>query len=236
MTWSAYPDKDDQGDTQIRPKFGFHGSGIIIFPLKKDYSCVIEGGFSQRGRKVRFANGTIENNSSHQFFDASMLLRRAFKFQLADNIPADWFVNIGPHISYWIGGKGTIGPVDSDGSPYKIQFADTLDLSDFETMYLIDANRWLFGIDIGVGMDAPLGRGKKINAELRFTWGHTFFGQRTTANYSWVDFTDNNLRANERILTIAVAYIFDVDLKERKKGRSTKDKEVNRKPGRKRRN
>lgn len=233
VLWSPYGDKDDAEGIDNKPKYGFYAAGIINFPLKNNYTCVIEGGFSQKGRHVEF-EGTF-NNSTYYFIDAALLLRKSFKFNLGKNVPATGFFNIGPHISYWLSGKGTLGSIGSDGSDYKVVFVDSLgDDFEFKTMYMVDANRWLFGADIGLGMTAPIKKTQRVLVELRFTWGHTFYGSRTTAYYNWVQFTDNNMRANEKVLSLTAAYIFDFDLRASKKGHSTKDKENNRKPKRKR--
>ena len=167
----------------------------------------------------------------------ALLLRKSFKFNLGKNIPATCFVNVGPHISYWLSGKGTYGEELADGVPYKIAFVDTFDLAeaDRNTMYMVDANRWLFGADIGAGMTAPITSTQRVLVEFRFTWGHTYYGGRTAQNYNDINFTDTNMRANERVLSITAAYMFDFDSREAKKGRSTKDRETKRKPVRRRR-
>lgn len=235
VLWSPYGDKDDAVGFENKPKYGYYLAGIINFPLKNDYTCVIEGGFSQKGRHVETAG--MFNNGTYYFIDAALLLRKSFKFNLGKNVPATGFFNIGPHISYWLGGEGTIGSVGSDGSDYKIKFVDSLNSDDFKfkTMYMVDANRWLFGADIGLGMTAPIKKTQRVLVELRFTWGHTFYGTRETAYYNWVQFVDYNMRANEKVLSLTAAYIFDFDLRASKKGHSTKDKENNRKPKRRKR-
>lgn len=235
VLWSAYGDEFDGRNIDNKLKFGYYGAGLISFPLKNNYSCVIEGGFSQKGRNVRF--GGNQNYATYNFIDAALLLRRSFKFNLGKNIPATWFANIGPHVSYWLGGKGTVGSIGNDGTKYKIQFVDSLlaTHTDFNTLYMVDANRWLFGADIGIGMTAPIKSTQRVLIELRFTWGHTFYGGLTSANYNWIEFSDRNMRTNERVISLTVAYLWDFDLKERKKGRSNKDKEVHRKPVKKKR-
>jgi hypothetical protein len=226
---SVYGDKSEGAPIEDKVKPGYYGAGFISFPLKNHYSCVIETGFSQKGRKALFEGGTGLNNGTYYFVDGALLLRRSFKLNLGKNIPADWFVNIGPHISYWLGGKGTVGGANSDGTAYKIVFTDTFKLGDFDKMYMINANRWLFGMDIGIGMTAPIKKTQRVVAELRFTWGHTYYGGKTTQNYDSPLFSDNNLRANEKVLCFSVAYMWDFDRKTGKMGKSTKDKENNRK-------
>jgi hypothetical protein len=229
LAWSRFGDRMDAKQFDNRPVIGFYGAGIIGFPLGKSYSCILEGGFSQKGRHLRFNDGYGKNKATYYYTDAVLLLRRGYTVNLGPYLPADIFVNIGPHINYWLGGKGTIGLADNDGSPYSVVFDQEPDLGQFDKMYLNNVNRWLFGLDIGVGMIAPITKTQKVLVELRYTSGHTFYGNRNSATYSWVEFEDN-LRANEKVLSITAAYMFGFNLQEAKKGRSTKDKEVKRKP------
>lgn len=227
-SWSVYGDKDDRKEFDSKASFGFYGAGVIEFPLNKNYYYILEAGYSTKGRNIRFNDGFGKNVARYHFTDAALLLRKGFKFNLGKNIPADVFFNIGPHVNYWLGGNGHIGPADNDGSAYTIVFNEEADLGQFDKMYLNDVNRWLFGLDIGVGMMAPITKTQRVLVELRFTSGHTFYGARNSASYSWIEFQDN-LRANEKVLSLTAAYMFGFNIQESKKGTSTKDKEVNRK-------
>lgn len=229
VTLANFGDKDDKDEFSHDPKLGYYVAGLVSFPLKKNYSFQTEFGFSQKGRKITFNSDTWENDATYYFGDAAMMLRRSFPLHLGRNVPTTWFVNIGPHISYWIGGNGT---VESGGSyDYDLVFGPMPvepPEPDFDKMYLTNINRWLFGIDIGVGFVAPLRSSKKLSTELRFTSGHTFFGQKNSAANRTLGFTDN-LRSNEKVLSLTVAYVIDVNVKDNRKGKSTKDKEVKRK-------
>jgi hypothetical protein len=227
--WSVYGDKDDRKFFDSKPTIGFYAAGIIGFPLKKNYSCIIEGGFSQKGRSVLFNEGYGKNAATYSYTDAALLLRRSFNVTLGKNIPSKIFFNIGPHINYWLKGKGRIGTNDNDGTAYTVVFNQEADLGQFDKMYLNNVNRWLFGLDLGAGIIAPITNTQHLLVELRFTSGHTFYGDRNSATYSWVEFQDN-LRANEKVLSLTAAYTFDFNIQEGRKGKSTKDKEVKRKP------
>ncbi|GCC53027.1 PorT family protein [Chryseotalea sanaruensis] len=237
MSLSVIADKFDREAFSQQLKFGYGGGGLISFPLKDNYYFVVEGGLSQRGRRILSNDDTWTNISTYYFADASMLLRKSFPFQLKQNIPSKWFINVGPHISYWMGGKGKIGTTKFQD--YKIVF-DPMPVqppgtgADFDKMYYSDINRWLFGVDIGVGFVAPLRRKQKIMTELRFTSGHTFYGDTNSAQWRTLGFSDN-LRANEKFLTLSAAYIFEFNIKEGKMGKSNKDKEMKRKSVKKRR-
>ena len=228
ISWGSFGDKDDKAEYSHKIKPGFYAAGLVFFPLKNKYSFQSEFGFSQRGRKITFNEDSWENNAVYYFADASMMLRRSFPLNLGPNIPSQWFVNVGPRVSYWISGKGK---VNAGGSyNYTVVFTEMpqyVSEPDFDKMYMRDINRWLFGIDVGVGFNAPLKQNRKLSTELRFTSGHTFLGAKTSATNRTLGFSDN-LRANEKILTLTVAYVIDVNVQQSRKGKSTKDKEVKR--------
>jgi len=226
VSFANFGDKDDKDQFTHKPVIGFYGAGLVIFPLKNNYSLQTEFGFSQQGRKITFNEDTWINKATYYFLDGSMALRRSFEIHLGPNIPAQWFIDIGPRINYWLGGKGN---VDAGGSyNYKIIFAEMPAepvSPDFNKMYIVDENQWLFGIDIGVGFKAPLKNKTSILTELRFTSGHTYFGAPYSASNRTLGFTDN-LRSNQKTLSLTVAYLLDIDMQKRRTGKSTKDKEV----------
>ena len=236
LTRSVIADKSDLKDFSKRNKPGYLGAAVIIFPMKKRYSFETEVGFSQRGRKILSNEDTWINSGTYYYCDFSMLLRKSFSFRLRKNVPALWFVNAGPNVSHWLGGHGKIGI--NQFQRYDIVFkpmpeTPTGTEPDFDKMYFTHVNRWLFGINIGVGFVAPLRRSQKVLTELRYTSGHTFYGDVNSASWRTLGFSDN-LRSNEKFLSLTVAYIFDFNLKEAKKGKSTKDKEVKRRGKRRR--
>jgi len=235
VSFSSFGDKDDADLFTNSFKPGFFFAGLVNFPLKKQFSFQTEGGFSQRGRSIKFENDTWENSATYHFIDGSMMLRKSYPLQWAENVRGTWFFNVGPKISYWLNGKGT---VTSGGSyNYKVKFEkepENPTEPDFNTMYLTDVNRWLFGLDLGIGVDAPTTALQRFVFEIRFTSGHTFYGSRSSAFNRTLGFKDN-LRANEKIISFSVDYTLNRDLRDSKKGKSTK-KDVPKKSSKPRKN
>jgi hypothetical protein len=241
LSTSSFSDKDDKDAFTNLWKPGFFGAGLINFPLKKNFSFQTEAGFSQRGRKIEFNEGTWENSATYRFLDASMMLRKSYPLHWTKNIEGTWFFNIGPKVSYWLNGKGVVTTggtyVDPDDGLTKISKGGSYNYDvkfekepeepstpDFNTMYLSDVNRWLFGIDFGIGVDAPTTALQRFVFELRFTSGHTFYGTKSSAFNRTLGFTDN-LRANEKIISFSIDYTLNKEVRESQKGKSTK-KEV----------
>jgi hypothetical protein len=232
MNWTSFGDKEDKDNFSSGIKIGYSAGMLVSFPLKHDFDFFAEGAYSQKGRRLKFQSDTWVNNSSYKFIDLTMLLRKSYTFRLEKNIPSQWYFNIGPEVSYWLSGKGTIA-VDGPGYPYTIVFDKTPDAS-FETMYVNDANRWLFGLAIGVGFRAPLLRNQHINTEIRFVSGHTYLGKKDSSHIEILTFEDT-LKTNLKVLNINVSYTLDFDVQQSRKGKSTLDKKMKNSKHKKRR-
>ena len=220
LTLALYPDKEQRDQFTSYPKLGFGGAAFINFPLKKDYSYLAEAGYCVKGRKVKLTNGDFYNTQTFHFAEMSMALRRSFNLRLVKNIPSKWFINVGPNIGYWIRGSGKFVE-----TKYDIKFNLPPD-GNLYVNYLTNANRWLFGIDVGIGADAPINRRQKVRLELRATFGQTYLGKKNSASsYATLSWEDT-LKTNLTTLSFTAAYTLDFDRRAMKMGKSTKNKEI----------
>lgn len=230
VNWASFRDKYQKDTFSIKPSTGFSVGALIGFPLKNNYSVIIEGGFAQKGRILK-ENTSIENHSTYKFTEGALLLRKAYKFQLGNNIPAEWFINIGPEVGYWMSGKGYF-TAGGPKYPYEIEFDRKPD-GDMRYLYYNSANRMFFGLVVGAGMKAPLRNNTAITVDLRFTSGHTNLGAN---NYDYpvrewysslLNYNDS-LRMNLKVISLTVAYSYDIDKIENRKGKSTLKKKLKR--------
>jgi hypothetical protein len=225
MNWAAFSDKDQKDTFSVKPSTGFTIGALVGFPLKNNYSVIIEGGFSQKSRTiVEAGEDLLKNHSTYKFVDGSLLLRKSYKFQFGKDIPAEWFVNIGPEVSYWLSGKGYFS-VNGPKYPYRIEF-DRVPDGDLKYLYYKDANHLFFALVLGAGLKAPLKKNTSITIELRFVSGHTNLGNNhyqypprewyaSLLNYN------DTLKMNLKLISLSVAYTYDFDRIESRKGKST---------------
>jgi len=225
----SFGDKEDRDAFSSGINIGYTGGVLVGFPLGKQYSVTSEAAFSKKGRVMKFNDGEWKNTANYKFVDLSLLLRRSFRFYLRKDVPSEWFVNVGPELSYWLSGRGTI-KASGQGYDYDIVFDDMADGS-FDKMLIANANRWLFGLIIGTGFEVPMRRNQNLVVEVRFVSGHTFFGteQEFNKNNFPVLGFDDTLRMNLKTLSVTLSYVLNEDIKERRKGKSTKDREIKRK-------
>jgi len=228
MNWASFRDHYQKDTFSIVPTPGFHAGLLIGFPLKKNYSVIIEGGFSQKGRILK-EKGILENHSTYRFLDGSLLLRKSYNFNFGKNVPGEWFFNIGPDVGYWLSGKGYF-TAGGPKYPYQIEFDKTPD-GDMGYLYYNSANRWFFGLVLGVGMKAPLKNKTAISGELRFVSGHTNLGNNkyeypTREWYASLLNYNDTMRMNLKTISLSVAYTYNFDKVEARKGKSTLKKKL----------
>jgi hypothetical protein len=228
LTVARYRDDDLRDQFKPRYQFGWTAGTQIKFPLKDHFSFLTEVGFAQKGRNVEHIEGG-RNKSKYYFLDGSMALRKSFRVKLFKNVPTQMYVNVGPNIAYWMSGKGSLVYDNGGSSDYDIVFDEEL-TSDFSKYYYTDVNRWLFGIDIGVGGDAPLLRKQKIYSEFRVTLGQTQLGKKHSSTYiDMVPAPYDNLLCSLIAFQFQLTYTLEFDTRASRKGKSTKDKENRRK-------
>lgn len=218
-----FQDKDARSFFDSENKLGYRAGFSLSFPLKKEYEWVAEAFYSVKGRKLNYENFT--NDADYQFLVMTHLLRKNLNLRLSEKINGTWFLNIGPNISYWLGGKGSLS--SNLTLDYDLEF-DAVAGTDLRTNYIVDGNRWLFGLDFGIGIGGALFKPRNkvseqenIQIELRYTLGQTFLGTEDGSILPNSIFFQDNLESSYRVLTLLVRYKIDLNLKNLKKGKST---------------
>jgi hypothetical protein len=224
FTVAHYRDKDLRKEMSPGPMFGYTVGGQIKFPLKDNYSFFSEVGFAQKGRNTEF-DVEGRNRAVYYFLDGSMALRKQFNVKVFKNVPTNLYFNVGPNIEYWLGGNGTLSYNPGGSARYKIVLNEE-PTSDFSKYYYTNANRWLFGIDFGLGGDAPLVKNQKIYYEFRTTVGQTQLGKKgSVSSIELVPRPNDNLLASLLTFQFQLTYAFEFDTRETRKGKSTEGKD-----------
>jgi len=222
VTLVHFADPDAKNTMSPIPAIGFVVTGIAQFRLGERYSFVTEVGYSHKTSQFSYGNGIDENKLDMQFVEFSGALRRRFNFKFSKNVDSELFFHAGPNVDYWLSGSGTMP------APYEVVF-DQPDGGNYHNLYCNGVNRWLFGIDLGVGMIAPITPKQKITVELRATLGQTNLGTNSSTAYinligfAGSDLQQNILKSNLKTFTLSVAYTFSYNKLTAHTGHSNKD-------------
>lgn len=238
MTTPHFADVDARKSLDAQPTLGWTVGAVGQFKLTDRYAFQTEVGFSQKTSRFVYDQGVNENTMVMHFVDMSLLLRRRFNFEWGKKIQSDFIVSIGPNITYWLNAKGSIASGDGTPFEYEVVMEGTPD-ANYNNMYLNGVNRWLFGVDLGIGANAPITSKQKIYVEVRATLGQTNLGTNGSTSFMNLigfggsDFQENLLKANLKTFSITAVYTFSYNFFESKTGHSTKDKLMKKKPNRK---
>jgi len=201
------------------------------FKLTNRWAFQSEIGYSKKVSSFTFDSDGSVNKMSMDFVDISLLLRRRFMFTWGKSIHSDVFIGIGPNINYWFGAQGTGVSSTGESYDYNIVIDGTPD-ANFQNLYLNGVNRWLFGIDLGVGINAPITPKQKIFLEFRASLGQTNLGSNSSsvyinqAGFNGSMFQQNLLKSNLKTFSITAAYTFSFNYAKSHMGKSTKDKMI----------
>lgn len=201
------------------------------FKLTNRWAFQSEIGYSKKVSSFSFDSDGSVNKMSMDFVDISLLLRRRFMFTWGKNIHSDVFFGVGPNINYWFGAQGTGVSSTGEAYDYNIVIDGTPD-ANFQNLYLNGVNRWLFGIDLGVGINAPITPKQKIFLEFRASLGQTNLGSNSSsvyinqAGFNGSMFQQNLLKSNLKTFSITAAYTFSFNYAKSHMGKSTKDKMI----------
>ncbi len=230
-------------DTNINYQFGL----AFSYSATDKYSVYGELVYERIGKELRDKDtdgDLVKSEMTNHFISVPVMLRVTL-----GRVPFHYFVNGGPRLSYWVGGKGThdliafeeFPPVaDDDGNPlpveYKLKFdSDNAAPDDFTTAFVAKPNRVQFGLTLGGGVYFDLVSGSRLMIDFRYTWVHSNMATNTTRDTNLIrgstgdlDFYRENLEYYHNIATVGVAYMFGYNSELKRKGKSS-NKESNKK-------
>lgn len=223
-----FSSKEDTEDIRLHPKPGINLGIAAVVEVKENFALNFEFAYSQKGKKVRGEfDPVLKHDVTYNHIDIPLLFTRRFNARQG-NRAYQWYVNAGPNISYWINGSGSISNSELKGewSTERLDYEIVFDQPSFDAdqSNINHPNRLQLGLNIGGGLIFKPGRNNILMVDFRLEMGSTFVGKKDSSvefPYQLFAYSDN-LRAVNGGLKASVAYLFDMNLSQRKKGKSTK--------------
>lgn len=163
------------------------------------------------------------SESTYKFLTVPLMMRF-----MAGIAPVTFYLNVGPRLTYWLGGSGNILADElienglSEGLDYSIKFTEpTQDLiSQGNFFFVPDPNRLQYGFDVGGGIYLDIGQTQKINLDFRYSFGHSNMGFNNTADLGLIRYQED-IQYSHRIFRVSLSYLIGYDIQAQKKGKST---------------
>lgn len=197
---------------------GMQIGGVMNYRVTPVYSLHAELYFSQKGKRSKSRDQTVDqvkNTALYNYIDLPVMLRLS-KHKNYKKYKVEYFLNLGPSINYWLGGRGTMESpglhefYDKYKVPYKVSFKDNGLPNE---VVVSKANRIQMSLDFGGGVLFDLGTGKAIMVELRNSIGigKTYMGERPNPDDPLYDLHENFESVNH-VFGLTVAYLIDIDM------------------------
>jgi len=204
-------------------KIGFNAGFQFNIPLIASFNLNPEINYTQKGRKVYVKETGWTLNEIHHFIEIPIILNFQREGRIKKLGTFTWFLGMGPNISYFLGGSGSLDTNVGGSTDYKISFGGNE--GDYEYLTFHSVNKWQWGLDFNIGLISPLKNNKSLVTTLRFTYGHTALGEEDGSSMPILGFTDN-LKHSYRVLNLSFAYLFSMDMGLFRKGKSTKGAKI----------
>lgn len=217
---TVFSNKEFSAGLNSVPVPGFNLGGIMDYPIYKFYSFQMELNYTNKGRNLEYERGPLlRNRSSYHFMEMPLLLRVNVKHKYIN-----YYANVGPNLSYWMAGHGTLYgrmPFESGEKSKSYRMAFGEESGSYSLMMVNKANRLHLGLDAGLGMVFQTDLKKFVMIELRYSMGHTHLAGKESGNFGSRE-VNENLEAYNRTISLNVAYIHNFNLWESfRKGRTT---------------
>ena len=234
LSWMSFDDHDIKDMYNIKPVFGYHVGGHLSFRVRKRFFLHSSLIYSTKGMVMegkdnvnyKLTEALDKLTARYNYLELPILYTAYFKGKIGEKA-FKYSLGIGPNISYWLGGKGTIENTDthefSTGvTDYKVVFNKDPDDAKENEMVVEKPNRLQLGLNFAAGFLFEPSPNREVVLTIRYELGHTFQSRESVGSFGPTYF-ELPLRMRNQGFRISLAYMIDLKVDQRKKGKSTND-------------
>lgn len=225
-SWVALADDGSRNLYRVKPVLGFNGGIAVHFRVRERFSLHTSVLYSTKGKRIAGKDDPLlDQEVTYHFIDMPLVYTVDFKGTTGSGKQFKYAFGIGPNVSYWLGGRGTLWNADFSeltvpAQDYKIVFKQGVNDIAEDQMGVEDPNRIQLGLNVTAGLTLEPSPDQKFVVTLRYEFGHSYFSRTSNGVFLRTYYTDD-LRSRNQGVRLSVAYLFDLNLEERKKGKST---------------
>jgi len=236
FSWTSFDDKDLKDVYNVVPVWGYHAGVQGAFRVRKRFYLNTSLVYSTKGKVLNSADEQspqhdpfLRNKVTYKFIEMPILYNVDFLGKMGGK-SFKYFLGVGPNLSYWLGGKGELWNVDLEEInypsenkklEYKIVFKQDENTLPEDQMNVAEPNRFQLGLNFAAGLDFEPSRNSKMIVMLRYELGGSFLSKTSNGYFITTPSYQDPLRVRNQGFRISVAYLYDLKLEQRKKGKST---------------
>jgi hypothetical protein len=231
VSWVSFDDKGSRSKYNQYPTIGFHAGVGCSFRVHKTFFLNTSLVYSQKGKHLTGTDDDLlKQRTNYRFIEMPMYYTVEFKRKVGKTRQYKWFLGLGPNVSYWMGGRGSLentqlNEILVSHIDYKVVYnkGTTGDFADNE-MNVNEPNRLQFGLVFAGGVVLePLGY-QKILVTLRYELGHSFMSPTGKGQFNLTNEYEDDMRVRPQGFRLSFSYLIDLKTEESKKGKSTINK------------
>jgi hypothetical protein len=225
-SWVRMDDRQSSDFFKIKPRLGYHAGLGISFRVRKRFFLTSSFLYSTKGKVVEGkADKLLHHEVVYKYIDVPLLYSVDFKARFGSNYEFKYFLGLGPNISYWLGGKGSLYNTDYNENSvpelnFKIAFRKTESEISENEMVVNKVNRIQLGLNLAAGCVLEPVPDRKIIFLVRYELGHSFLSTDDNGHFPNTTYQDD-LRARNQGIRVSLFYMVDIHTETRKKGKST---------------
>jgi len=227
-SFTSFDNKSLSNAYNVGGVFGYHIGGHLSFKVRKRFFLHTSLIYSTKGRTLdsdEFED--FKYKAQYNFVELPIAYTVDFKSKLGNSREFKYFLGLGPNISYWLSGKGTL--TDSyllenniNELPFKFAFKERSEQPPKEEMLVERPNRLQFGLNFVGGIVFEPAPRQRVMLTLRYELGHTFMAKSDGELES--SYFRDPLQSRNQGFRVSLAYLYDLKTEERNRGRSTIDR------------
>lgn len=229
LSWTKFDNRDLYDAYRAKPVIGYHAGVNFSLKVRKRFFLHTSVLYSTKGKTLEGkADPLLTNQVRYNYIDIPVIYAIDFRAGLSNGKAFKFYLGVGPNVSYWLGGKGTLYNSDLDENAeyasrdleYTIQFGNGQTERSPNEMYVEDPNRIQLGLNVASGLVFEPQPNQRVLVMLRYELGHSFLS--TTGNGIFgPTYYEDILQSRNKGIRLSVSYMVDLKIENRKKGRST---------------
>ena len=232
VSWVSYDDKSNRNLYNQYPTIGYHAGFGLSFRVHKTFFLHTALLYSQKGKRLDGkpeADALLKFNTRYRYIEMPLVYTAEFRQNVGSSKQYKWFFGLGPNVSYWLGGKGSLensqlSEILVPRINYKIVFDKAEGEYADDEMNVNDPNRLQLGLNVSGGIVLePLGY-QKIMVTLRYEFGHSFLSPTGRGEFNLTNEYYDDMRVTIQGFRLSFSYLIDLKTEESKKGKSTINK------------
>jgi len=215
----------NNNDLKSKWVYGYSAGLASAFKVRNRFFLHADLMYTRKGKEIKGeADPALLNKAVYHYLSLPIIYRVDFKGSIS-GVDFKWFAGLGPNIDYWWKGRGNLTSSELDENDieeleYHIAFDFDPDLPEQDVQYVEDVNRVQLGLLFAVGAVFEPLPNQVFLVEARFEWGHSYLAKGFGLYDNLLEYQDD-MRARNQGIQISFSYLFDTQISNRKKGKST---------------